>query len=1172
MVKKRQDIELALLEALEKRTLKEREAYLDQVCGDDVEVRAELNSLLESCDQAGGFLEIPPMGQNVTLDESPFIEGPGTTIDRYKLLEKIGEGGMAVVYMAEQQEPIRRKVALKIIKLGMDTKSVIARFEAERQALAMMDHPNIAKVLDAGATEMGRPYFVMELVKGTSITDFCDANNLSTHERLKLFVQVCQAVQHAHQKRIIHRDIKPTNVMVTLHDGVPVPKVIDFGIAKAINRQLTEKTLFTRYAQMIGTPAYMSPEQAEMSGLDIDTRTDVYSLGTLLYELLTGSPPFTSEYLLRKSYEEMQRIIREEEPTRPSTMISTLGKARIDVAKRRATNPDVLQKLIRADLDWIVMKTLEKDRNRRYDSVSEFAADIKRYLNDEPVLAGPPSTTYRFKKFIRRHRTLVTASSAVALVIIVGLIISTSLYLRMNQALKTVSQLEGKVDIYNKLSTVQRLYTEGRYQAALDEIDAMLNKEHLGPEAHLLRARLLVEVGQIETAEAQLLPLTKAESDIAGAAYYLLARIKISINDPNAAKYEALAASIHPETAEAYALRAMTASSPKEALQWLDRAISLDPTHYPARMARVLIHYTQGQNQKMVEDVAALIALRPADSIGYTLRAILRRESSRFEEALEDHARAMELCESQEELIQVYDQQYKTHTKMGDHFASLNDARHLVELDPNNFDHRLNIVTSLLFIKDFSAVQREYRSIVQTSFDWDNNIRRFLIQKAFDMFIGGQTLEIPSEIAQKAPFVRIQRAIDAYHALSSKATYFPLPRQGVVAYAWSPDSKQLLCGWSGTYGTLQHLIKGAVPVIAINLGLKIIDIESGEERLIAKKHSGIPAWSPDGRYIAFPDEDSNLYVVPVEGGQSRKVASGKWPHWSSDSQRLYFNKNKKIRYININEPDPIPQTLMKCPGNFAICEAENWIATGKPTGIELMDLSTGSVFYRCPSPWAQNSWGLNLSPDGSELSFFCPYPHIPIDPLILDIHHKRLYRVFAYPIWKFLLSPDGSKLAIGASYRIWIMETDPNLTISQSLGQWVSEGELIPGEIEKQSEAIAADPLYPENYLRRAIAYMSLDQFDKAEADLEQFDVLVTKDDHHVGYEIFWWITRCYSNELVEEAKFLLPYAESLMNRFPAEVPSYRELIVKIIEKIESNDEPELAERWRGKLQELGRR
>jgi serine/threonine protein kinase len=425
----------------------ERVAYLDKACRGDEKLRAEVEILLNSHEEAGDFLETPAIDPDVTLDESPLTEGPETVIGRYKLLEKIGEVGMASVYMAEQKQPIRRRVALKIIKLGMDTKQVIARFEAERQALAMMDHPNIAKVLDAGTTDTGRPYFVMELVRGVAITEFCDKNNLNTRERLGLFVSVCQAVQHAHQKGIIHRDIKPSNVMVTLHDGEPVPKVIDFGIAKAVNQQLTEKTVFTRYAQMIGTPEYMSPEQAEMSGLDVDIRTDVFSLGVLLYELLTGITPFDQKYLLSKGYAEMQRIIREEEPTRPSTKISTLGEALTEIAKHRRTSPDLLQKLIRTDLDWIVMKTLEKDRSRRYDSVSEFAADIKRHLNNEPVLAGRPSTLYRIRKFVRRNKNIVTGFAAILIILFTGVAVSTILAIGQARARAVAEAAQAEAEI-----------------------------------------------------------------------------------------------------------------------------------------------------------------------------------------------------------------------------------------------------------------------------------------------------------------------------------------------------------------------------------------------------------------------------------------------------------------------------------------------------------------------------------------------------------------------------------------------------------------------------------------------------------------------------------------------------------------------------------------------------
>jgi tetratricopeptide (TPR) repeat protein len=446
------DVKTIFSEALEKKDVKERADYLNEACGNDMELRSKVEALLKAHEQAGSFLDAPPFDADVTLNTSPLTEAPGTIIGRYKLLEQIGEGGFGVVYMAEQQEPIRRRVALKIIKLGMDTRQVIARFEAERQALAMMDHPNIAKVLDAGATETGRPYFVMELVKGIPITEYCDKNNLDTQQRLELFIDVCKAVQHAHQKGIIHRDIKPSNVMITLHDGKPVPKVIDFGIAKATGHRLTEKTLFTKYAQMIGTPEYMSPEQAEMSGLDIDTRTDIYSLGVLLYELLTSATPFDAKELREAGYIQMQRIIRETEPLRPSTKLNTMGDALTDIARHRQSNPDLLPKLVRGDLDWIAMKTLEKDRTRRYETANELAMDIQRHLSDEPVSAGPPSVRYRLAKFVRRHRTGVAAGLLVAAAIMMGLVVSTTMYFQAEQARGREAAARAEAERQGKIS------------------------------------------------------------------------------------------------------------------------------------------------------------------------------------------------------------------------------------------------------------------------------------------------------------------------------------------------------------------------------------------------------------------------------------------------------------------------------------------------------------------------------------------------------------------------------------------------------------------------------------------------------------------------------------------------------------------------------------------------
>ena len=422
-------------EALQRTSPEARVAYLDGACGTDTALRGRVEALLRAAENAGDFLEQPPTGLRGDEDCAPPAGEPGEKagdrIGRYRLLEKIGEGGCGVVYMAEQEEPVRRRVALKVIKPGMDTRSVIARFEAERQALALMDHPNIAKVFDGGATPTGRPYFVMELVRGVRITEFCDEARLTTEARLRLFMEVCQAIQHAHQKGIIHRDLKPSNILVTVNDGALVPKVIDFGIAKATGQRLTDKTLFTQFHSFIGTPAYTSPEQAEMSSVDVDTRSDIYSLGVLLYELLTGRTPFDAKELMASGIDAMRKTIREQEPVRPSTRLTqalvaaeatrrTSGGTEESASLRRRLQEQLHQ--LRGDLDWIVMKCLEKDRARRYDSANGIAADIQRHLDHEPVTARPPSGLYLLQKLAQRNRGVLITTATVLMALLVAVI------------------------------------------------------------------------------------------------------------------------------------------------------------------------------------------------------------------------------------------------------------------------------------------------------------------------------------------------------------------------------------------------------------------------------------------------------------------------------------------------------------------------------------------------------------------------------------------------------------------------------------------------------------------------------------------------------------------------------------------------------------------------------
>jgi len=926
--------------------------------------------------------------------------------------------------------------------------------------------------------------------------------------------------------------------------------IIDFGIAKATHQRLTEKTLFTLHTQLMGTPEYMSPEQAEMNDVDVDTRTDIYSLGVVLYELLAGTSPFDAITLRRAALGEIQRIIREEEPLRPSTRISAMGDAAKDVAAQRGTNVAELTKRLNRELEWIPLKAMRKDRTRRYRSASEFSDDIANYLSDRPLLAGPESTVYRFRKVIHKYRIPVLTMSAVAAVLIVGLVISTSLYINMRQALNRVSQLEIQKVIDNKLDSLYELRFRGQSQTALQAIDALPEATQNQSSICLMKAQLHIDLGEFKPAEEILLQLIQAapqnSPQIAGVGHYLLAQVYLPIDFDKADKHKKLAESILPETAKDFYMRGMFATSPDEALSWFSKAVENDVTDYRALKAQTFANYSLKAYQDMAKDAGFLIKLRPKDYMGHALRAIALREIGQCDLALKDHAQAITLCSRLDELPRLYSQRRETSIRVGHYKEALEDSQVAAALKNDEISNP--DFTALMALGKHDRIEAEYKKLAKMGERPARFLKVNAEQSAFELLSKGHPFTLPPAIVARSPFYFMEQAEELYTRLVEQAKPFSIPG-GLWTGDWSPDEQLIAYGQFKAFSWLSGTLEGITSKID-RRSVEIMNLKSGETRQIASSGYGL-AWSPDGKYIAFSDhyesDKSSIWVAPLTGGQPRKLAPGLRPNWSQDSKHVYFWAEKNdggIYSMDIDQPDASPVLVLENqPGRnyafFSMSPDASLIAVEKLGEIVVLTFPAGQEIARWEMPWPLQIWAtlLQWHPNGKTIVINSSSYYNQMGMCLLNVEDSEMTHVFnvGRPWCRTLWSPDGSQMLMSpyAHEDWWLWDIDPNVPLTETLAPALTTEDFLTQQLTKWNQRIEAAPLYADNYVSRAVVYMALKDFDRAEQDLNHGATLITESNDPAINTIIFWAWMYARTDRTTEAQLWAHCKTQLTERFP---------------------------------------